>query len=101
MQQNMVKRFCTKSRRFYKDAQVIHHLVLSAEIFELKRTKSVLKITLFSGWLIIAYVKLFFHKFFKSMTKKVRIKEESPMKNPDFRLYIVFLSTTKPIRISL
>ena len=35
------------------------------------------------------------------MTTKVRIKEESPMKNPDFRLYIVFLSTTKPIRISL
>ena len=29
------------------------------------------------------------------MTTKVRIKEESPMKNLDFRLYIVFLSTTK------
>lgn len=59
----MVQRLATQAGSFYKYAQIVHHLVLPAEILKIQRTESVLEITLSAGnGLLIAYVKIFlFH----------------------------------------
>ena len=71
------------------------------EMLEVKGGKRVVKMRVFWGWFIMGYVKLLLDKLFKSMRRKVGIKEEWGMKNGDFGLYIVFLCIRKSIRIRL
>ena len=61
MQQHVVQGLGTQLGRLDKDAQVVHHLVLSAEVAELEGAEGVLEVALFAGGLIVSYVKLFFH----------------------------------------
>jgi hypothetical protein len=60
----MVKRLGTKSGRLDKDAQVIHHLVLSVEVAEVQRTEGVLEVALLLAELLFSDVKFFSHGFF-------------------------------------
>ena len=67
MQQYMIQRLSTQAGCLNKDTQIIHHLILPAEIFKGQRTKCVFKIAFPTSQLIIAYVKIFsFHSIFSS-----------------------------------
>ena len=44
VKQHMVQRLATQAGSFYKYAQIVHHLVLPAEILKIQRTESVLEI---------------------------------------------------------
>ena len=59
----MIQCLSPQPGRFDKDAQIIHHLVLPAEILEAQWTQGVLKVTFTPGQrMLVAYVEiLFFH----------------------------------------
>ena len=66
VKQHMVQRLATQAGSFHKYAQIVHHLVLPAEILKIQRTESVLEITFSAGdGLLVAYIKIFlFHSRF-------------------------------------
>lgn len=62
VQQHVVQCFASQSGCLYKNAQVVHHLVLPAEVLEVQGAQGVLEVTLLSGRLLVAYIKFFlFH----------------------------------------
>ena len=66
VKQHMVQRLATQAGSFHKYAQIVHHLVLPAEILKIQRTESVLEITFSAGdGLLVAYIKIFlFHTIY-------------------------------------
>lgn len=72
MKQYMVQRFRTQARRLHENTQVVDHLILPAEVLELERTQGILEITFLSGWLIVTYIKLFFHSFLDINSCKIK-----------------------------
>ena len=62
VQQHMVQRFAAQACRLYKNAQVVHHLILSAEVLKGKRAQGFLKIAFLLGEVLVAYIEiLLFH----------------------------------------
>ena len=61
MQQRMVERFAAVLRRLDEHFEVLHHLLLSAEIAEPQRSQSILKVLLALAPLLLTYVEIFFH----------------------------------------
>ena len=64
MQQDVVKRFATVFSRFDEHLQVLHHLLLTAEVMEGQRTQGVLKLLLAGAHLLFSDIKIFVHHFF-------------------------------------
>ena len=50
-------------KQWDEDAQIVHHLVLSVEVFKAQRAQGVLEITLLLGNLLFTNIKIFFHLF--------------------------------------
>ena len=61
VQQRVVERFAAVLRRLDEHFEVLHHLLLSAEIAEPQRSQSVLKVLLALASLLLTYVEIFFH----------------------------------------
>ena len=62
VKQHMVQGLAPETGSLHENAQIINHLILSAEILEVQRAESVLEVTLLAGELMLAYVKIFlFH----------------------------------------
>jgi len=58
----MVQGLAPETGSLHENAQIINHLILSAEILKVQRAESVLEVTLLAGELMLAYVKIFlFH----------------------------------------
>ena len=58
VQQHMVQRLATQAGRLDEDAQVVHHLVLAAEVLETQGAQHVLHVALPSGQgLLVSYVE--------------------------------------------
>ena len=57
----MVERFAAVLRRLDEHFEVLHHLLLSAEITEPQWSQSVLKVLLALVRLLLTYVEIFFH----------------------------------------
>ncbi|CDB81265.1 unknown [Bacteroides clarus CAG:160] len=74
MQQYMIQGFSSETGGLHENTQIINDLILSAEILKVQRAESILKITLFAGQLMLAYVKIFlFHS--KSVYIATKIKK--------------------------
>src|SRR3712207_124445 len=74
VKQHVVERFSAQTGRLHKDAKVVHHLVLSAEVFETQRAKSVLKVAFFRTELMVAYIEIFFHVFSVQVSNRTKIR---------------------------
>ena len=59
-----VERFATILGSLNEHFQVLHHLLLSAEVAESQRTEGVLKVLLALTRLLLAYIEIFFHYAF-------------------------------------
>ena len=62
----MIERFAAEFRRFDEDAQIFHHFLLSAEVFELQGSQGVFKFAVRGRRcpLLGAYVEsIFYHKW--------------------------------------
>ena len=61
VQQRVVERLSAQACRLDKHLQIVHDLVLPAEVAELQRAERVLKLALTVVVLLAAYVEVFFH----------------------------------------
>ena len=65
MEQGVVKRLATVFRSVNEHAEVLHHLLLAAEIVEVQRAQSLLKLFLGRAGAFPVYVKVFCHIAYK------------------------------------
>ena len=72
VQQRMVERFAAVLRRLDEHFEVLHHLLLPAEIFKSEGAQSVLKVLLALAPLLLTYVEIFFHFCFVCLLGKER-----------------------------
>ena len=63
VQQRMVERFAPVFRRLHEHLQVLHHLLLSAEISEFQRSQGILKLLLRRTHILLSYIEIVVHYF--------------------------------------
>ena len=84
MQEGMVERFATILGSLYKDFEIIHHAILSAEVGELQWAQCLLEFLFGRRNRLLSYIKIFVHSMtiIDNMGAKLHIccgiKEEKP-----------------------